>query len=87
MTVRATDNGIGNRAAGREVRTGRRGNSRDLTVRWNSQVVEQIREDRGITGLAGRDEDHHRQAVAVDELVDLRRQAAAGAADGVVRRL
>lgn len=50
-------------------------------------MVEQMRENWGITGLTGRDEDHYRQAMAVDELVDLRRQAASGAAYGVVRRL
>ncbi len=46
-----------------------------------------MREGRGIAGLAGRDEHDQGKTVAVDEVMDLRRQAAAGAADRVVRRL
>jgi hypothetical protein len=45
------------------------------------------RGQRRVTGLPGRDQRHQRKPVAVDELVDLRRQAAWGPADAVIRRL
>lgn len=38
----------------------------------NAQVVEQIRECGEIAGPAGRDEDHHRKPVEVDELMNFR---------------
>lgn len=53
----------------------------------DAQVSHQWQEHRRVTGLAGREQRDQRQAVAVDELVDLRRQPAAGAADRVIRRL
>lgn len=53
----------------------------------NLQVIEQIREGRTVTRLPRRDEHDQWEAVAVDEVVDLRRQPTAGTADRVVRWL
>lgn len=50
-------------------------------------MVQQMLEHRVVTGLAGADEDHQGQTGAVDELVDLGAQTAAGTANAVVRRL
>lgn len=66
------------------IRTGPRPSTTDAE---NAQVVEQMRERRAVTGLSRRDQDHQRWSVSVDEVMDLRRQTAAGAADRVVRRL
>ena len=44
-------------------------------------------EHRRVPGLACCQQRDQREPVAVDELVDLRRQAASGAADRVIRRL
>lgn len=43
--------------------------------------------DRGVIGLPGGDHDHQRATDAVDKVVDLAGQTAAGTADAVVRRL
>lgn len=51
------------------------------------QVRHQVREHRGVAGLAGSDEYDQRTAVSVNELVDLRGQAAAGTTHGVIGRL
>ena len=51
------------------------------------QMPEQMLGDRAVAGLAGADEDHQRQASAVDELVDLGAQPATGTTNAVVRRL
>lgn len=48
-------------------------------------MVHQDREHRGVAGLAGADEHDQRQTAAVDEMVDLGRQATTGPADSVVR--
>jgi len=45
------------------------------------------REHRRVTGLARPDQHDQRVAVAVDKLVDLRRQPAAGTTQGVVSGL
>lgn len=50
-------------------------------------MVHQVNEYRGVTGLAGTDEYDQRAAMAVNELVDLRADPAAGAAQGVIERL
>ena len=47
----------------------------------------QMLKDRGIIGLPGRDQDHQRSPNAVDQVVDLAGQPAAGPANTVVRRL
>ena len=44
-------------------------------------------EHRGVVGLAGADQHHQRSSRAVDEVVDLAGQPAAGTANAVVRRL
>ena len=53
----------------------------------DAQLRQQMREDWGVVGLAGRHQHDQRSAVAVDEVVDLGGQPAAGTADAVVRRL
>jgi hypothetical protein len=47
----------------------------------------QVRKHRRVASLAGSYEDHQRAAVAVNQLVDLRRQPAARPAQGVISRL
>ena len=51
------------------------------------QVRHQVREHRRVPSLAGPDEHDQRIAVPVNELVDLRRQPAAGPADRMIGRL
>jgi len=46
-----------------------------------------MRKHRRVTGLARPDEHDQRVAVAIDELVDLRRQPAPGTTQGVVSGL
>lgn len=53
----------------------------------DTQVREQDREHRGVVRVAGADEDDQGPATTVDQLVDLRGQPAAGAADAVVNWL
>ena len=53
-------------------------------ARGGTDALEETVLGRGLPRGQQRD---HRQAVAVDELVDLRREAAAGAGDRVIRRL
>src|SRR5262245_15003473 len=57
------------------------------TATSHPQVGQQMLEDRGVVGVSGRHQDHQRSAGAVDELVDLAGQPAAGATHAVVRRL
>lgn len=52
----------------------------------HAQPPEQRQQGRRITGLPGGEGDHQRQAMTVDELVNLRRQTAPRAAQGVIRR-
>lgn len=51
------------------------------------QGVHHVLEHRGVPALPGPEQHHQRPHVPVAQVVDLRRQAAAGAADGVIRRL
>lgn len=51
------------------------------------QVREQMLEHRSVVGLAGAHEHHQRSSAAVNEMVNLAGQPAAGAANPVVRRL
>lgn len=66
---------------------------RDRTGPWTSdipghpQVLHQRQEHRRVTRLPWAQQRDQGQTVAVDELVDLRGQAAAGATDAVIRRL
>src|SRR5699024_4697800 len=53
----------------------------------DGQPVQQRAEHWGVPALAGPAQDHQGQAVAVDELMDLGREPAAGETEGVVRRL
>ena len=53
----------------------------------DAQVRHQRQEHGRVAGLTRREQRDQRQAVAVDELMDLRREPAAGAADRVIRRL
>jgi hypothetical protein len=53
----------------------------------NRQLGQQMLEYGVVAGLAGAHKDHQGQPGAVDELVDLGAQSAAGAANAVVRRL
>ena len=53
----------------------------------DAKVCHQGSEHRGVAGLAGGQQHDQGHAVPVDELVDLGRQPAAGAANRVVRRL
>lgn len=53
----------------------------------DTQVPHQRQEHRRVAGLPHCQQRDQREAVAIDELVDLRRQAAAGAADRVITRL
>lgn len=57
------------------------------TVAVDFQMAEQMLKHRTVAGLPGADEDHQGQASAIDELVDLGAQPAAGAPNTVVRRL
>ncbi len=50
-------------------------------------MVQQMLEYRVVTRLASTDQDHQRQTGAVDEVVDLGAQTAAGTSNAVVRRL
>ena len=51
------------------------------------QLLQQRQKHRRVAGLAGTQQHHQRQPTAVDELVDLRREPAARAAQGMIRRL
>ena len=53
----------------------------------HTEGVQQMREHPRVAALPRPEQDHQRPAVPVTQLVDLGRQAPAGAADGVVRRL
>src|SRR5699024_365778 len=53
----------------------------------DGQPVQQRAEHWGVPALAGPAQEHQGQAVAVDELMDLGREPAAGATEGAVRRL
>ena len=53
----------------------------------HAQMGQQILEDRRVVGLARRDQHHQGAAGAVDEVVDLAGQPAAGTANSVVKRL
>lgn len=64
-----------------------RAGARAARVAADPQVRHQWEEHRKVTGLSGRDQSDQREPVAVDELVDLRGQPTAGAADAVIRRL
>lgn len=55
--------------------------------RATDRAVSRGVQHRGITGLARSAEDHQRQSVAVDVLMDLHGEATAGAAQRVVSRL
>lgn len=59
------------------------------TPEWarDTELRQQRQQSGCVAGLAGGDGDHQWEPVVVDELVDLRRQSAAGAADRVIRRL
>ena len=48
---------------------------------------QQMLKDWGVVGLAGRHQHHQWSSEAIDEVVDLAGQPAAGAANAVVRRL
>src|SRR5699024_12517506 len=58
-----------------------------MPVPADGQPVQQRAEHWAVPDLAGLSQDHQGQAVAVDELMDLGRERAAGATEGVVRRL
>ncbi len=58
-----------------------------VPARTGAQVCQQMLQHRVVTGLAGADQDHHGQPLAIDELVNLGAQPSAGAANAVVRRL
>ena len=51
------------------------------------QVPQKVLEDGGVVGLAGRDQYHQGTSDAVDEVVNLAGQSAAGPTNAVVRRL
>jgi hypothetical protein len=51
------------------------------------QLLEQRDQHRRVPGLARRDGDHQGQAAAIDQMVELGRETAAGAAEAVIRRL
>lgn len=51
------------------------------------QLLQQRQKHRRVAGLTGTQQHHQRQPTAVDELVDLRREPAARAAQGMIRRL
>ncbi|ANY10852.1 hypothetical protein AFB00_31165 (plasmid) [Pseudonocardia sp. HH130630-07] len=50
----------------------------------DTQMTHQVQEHRGVAGLAGTDEYDQRTAVAVNELVDLRAEPAAGPTECVI---
>jgi hypothetical protein len=53
----------------------------------NLKVGQQLFEYWRIPSLACPDEDHHRQSVALDEVMDLGAQPTSGPSDAVIRRL
>ncbi|OFJ50314.1 hypothetical protein BEL07_28995 [Mycolicibacterium grossiae] len=57
------------------------------TAALGFQVGEQMLQNRSVVGLASAHEHDQRSSVAVDEVMDLAGQSAAGAANAVVRRL
>ncbi|OBG37013.1 hypothetical protein A5672_18675 [Mycobacterium alsense] len=58
-----------------------------MPARTGVQMCQQMLEHRIVSGLAGADEDHQGQPLAIDELVNLGAQPTAGTANAVVRRL
>lgn len=64
-----------------------RSRPRPAGLAFDSQLRHQRQQHRRVAGLTGGDERGQREPVAIDKLMDLRREPAARAADAVIRRL